>query len=119
MLDGREPLDNRSFIHLRLEPKAGMEINDFIGKLPDHFIKPKPDTLGRIEGIDVSILRNGDWAYAWKVLGEGSEWILSLVESHEGRHLTLQQITQFLHYFTNPLMLGNTCLFIPGGFLTF
>ena len=119
MLDGREAMDKRIYIHLRLEPKKGMDINEFITKLPTHFLKPKQMTLANIAGLESLVLRDEDWAYAWKLHGEASEWVLFLVESHGDHPIPLQQIIQFLHFVTNPLMLGHKCLCIPAGFLSF
>ena len=62
MLDDREPMDNRIYIHLRLEPKNRMDIKEFITKLPAHFLKPKQITLANIAGLDSSVLRDKDWA---------------------------------------------------------
>ena len=107
LLNNREPMDNKLYIHLRLEPKKGINITDFIKKLPTHFIKPKQVTLANIAGLDDSILRDKDWAYAWKLHGEASEWVLSLLESHGDQEISLKQIIQFLHFVTNPLMLGH------------
>ncbi len=118
-LGGREPLDDKQYIHLRLEPNLGMDVDEFKAKLPGHFRKPTRDTLANIGGLNSRVLRDEDWAYAWKLNGEASEWVLSLIEAHGDQRMTLQQITQFLHYITNPLMLGHRCLCIPAGFLVF
>jgi len=118
-LAGREPLDDRKYIHLRLQPKKGMDINEFIGKLPTHFLNPKQVSLANISGIDSSVLRDDDWAYAWKLHGEASEWVLFLLESHRDQAIPFQQIIQFLHFITNPLGLGGRCLFFPTGFARF
>lgn len=119
ILEGREPMDTKTYIHLRLEPENGMDIKEFITKLPSHFRNPKPTNLANIGGLDSSVLRDKDWAYAWKLHGEASEWVLSLLETHGDHPIPLQQIIQFLHFITNPLMLGHKCLCIPAGFLSF
>jgi hypothetical protein len=100
------------YIHLRLEPTPGLDIDDFIELLPKHFQKPHHITLSKTSGLDRSILQNNDWAYAWKILGEASEWILCLLEGYK-REPSLKQIVQFLHFITNPLMLGHQCLYRP------
>jgi hypothetical protein len=116
-LNGREPLDGRLYIHLRLEPKNGVDIDEFIRNLPTHFLKPMKTPLADIGGLDSSVLRNDDWAYAWKMHGEASEWVLFLLENHKDQAaIPLQHIIQFLHYITNPLMLGHKCFFIPLGY---
>jgi len=118
-LAGREPLDGRVFIHLRLEPATDLNPQVFIKLLPAHFLKPQHvSALSAISGLDGSILRDDNWAQAWKIFGEASEWILCLLEGHK-KEPSLQQIVQFLHFITNPLMLGHRCLCIPGGYLSF
>lgn len=118
-LEGRETMDGRVFIHLRIEPATGLDLQAFIKLLPAHFLKPQQVApLSAISGMDGSILRDDNWAHAWKIHGEASEWILCLLEGHE-EEPTLQQIVQFLHFITNPLMLGHRCLCIPAGFLSF
>jgi len=117
-LSNRESMDNKLYIHLRLEPKNNVTIDMFITKLPKHFIKPIQVPLGAISGLDPSFLQDENWAYAWKLLGESSEWVLSLIESHK-KPIPLNQIIQFLHFITNPLLLGGKCIFFPNGFLPF
>ena len=117
-LDGREPEDGRSFIHLRLEPATGLDLDTFIDLLPEHFLKPQRVTLSKISGLESHMLQNDDWAHAWRIHGEASEWVLRLIEGHQ-KEPSLQQVIQFLHFITNPLMLGHRCLCIPAGFLSF
>ena len=53
-----------------------------------------------------------DQAYGWKLFGETSEWVLNLLEDCEG--VPSPQLTfQFLHYATNPLLLGQQSCHIP------
>ena len=120
MLGGREPLNSsRWYIHLRLEPESTIDVEEFITKLPQHFCNPVRKTLREIGGLQDTILHNEDWAYAWKIHGEASEWVVLLLESHRDSAIPLQQLVQFLHFITNPIMLGNRCLCIPAGFLPF
>ena len=117
-LAGHDPADGSPVIHLRLEPATDLDVHEFIELLPEHFQKPYQVTLSEISGLDGSILRDADWAHAWKIQGEASEWVLCLLEGHE-EEPSLQQIVQFLHFITNPLTLGHRCLCIPAGFLSF
>jgi len=119
MLEGREELDGKPYIHLRLEPSSAKEVGELIKALPDHFRKPVQVALANIGGLDSSCLRDHNWAYAWKLHGEASEWVLGLLECHGGYSVPVQQQLQFLHYITNPMMLGHRCLCAPAGFLTF
>jgi len=106
-LNKREPIDNKSYIHIRLEPKGCIDINDFIKELPKHFLNPTQVTLSNIYKLDSSFLQDKNWGYAWKLIGESSEWVLSLIEIHE-KEIPEEQTIQFLHFITNPLYLGNT-----------
>jgi hypothetical protein len=117
-LGGREPMDGRLFIHLRLEPTSSLDPNSFIRALPPHFLNPTVTGLSSITGLDGSILTGADWAQAWKIHGECSSWILNLIEGHAG-DIPVKQIVQFLHFITNPLTFGNRCLFIPSGYFPF
>lgn len=117
-LGGREPNDGRLFIHIRLEPSSQLDLNAFINLLPAHFRNPVGVSLSQISGLEVDKFRNNDWAEAWKIHGAASELVLCLLEGHE-LEPSLQHIVQFLHFITNPLMLGHKCLCIPAGFISF
>jgi len=116
-LSGHQPPDGMLFIHLRLEPAAD-DIQAFIKLLPEHFKDPQHVNLPGITEFANSAFREGNSAQAWRIHGEASDWILSLLEGFE-EGPKLQEVIQFLHYFTNPLMLGHRCLCIPAGFISF
>lgn len=120
-LGGRVPsTDQNLYIHLRLSLPEGADVDQFIRQLPAHFQEPRKSSLSAIGGIDASIMKDQDWVYAWKVHGEASEWILRMLEAHaQDATIPIQHIIQFMHYITNPLMIGHKCLFIPGGFVSF
>ena len=117
-LADRDPSDKAPVIRLHLEPATGLEVADFIALLPAHFEKPVPRPLAEVEGVDASILRDGDWAHAWHMAGESSDWVLSLLEDHQATP-TPQQVVQFMHHITNAVAMSGSCLFLPGGFLPF
>lgn len=120
-LGGRVPnTDKNLYIHIRLGLPEDADVAQFIKELPSHFEQPEKVFLSEISGVDVSILNGNDWAYAWKVHGEASEWILRLLEAHaDDTGIHIPQIIQFLHFITNPLMIGNRCLYLNSGFLRF
>ena len=120
-LAGRVPsTDHSPYIHLRLGLPDGSDIDAFIQRLPQHFQKPQKTSLADISGIDVSIMKNQSWAYAWKMHGEASEWVMRMLEAHaEDANIHIQQIIQFMHFLTNPFMIGGRCLCLPTGFLQF
>jgi hypothetical protein len=116
-LSGRVPAtDQNKYIHIRLGLPEGTDVNKFIHGLPSHFQKPIHTSLPAIGDIESSVLKDQNWLYAWKVHGESSEWVLKMVESHaDNANIPIGQILQFMHYITNPLMMGNQCLYIPHG----
>jgi len=71
--------------------------------------------IKKILGIDETILEGKDIAEAWRIIGEQSDFIIDLVRAHtENSEIHLRQITQFMHFFMNPLWLGNrSALFFP------
>jgi len=110
---GCDQADCRPVLHLRLEPADDLDVARFIQVLPPHFLNPHAVVLGPFSGVDGTILRDGDWAQGWRVVGESAEWALCLLEAHAGK-LPPQQTTQFLHYITNVLLLGGQCAYVPG-----
>ena len=109
-LAGRDRSDVSPVIHLRFEPATELDIQAFIKLLPSHFLNPQHVPLSEISGgLDKAILLDQDWSHAWKVVGESSEWLLCLLEGHVCIP-PLRQITQFFHYITNPLLLGDKCI---------
>jgi len=115
-LDGREPNNGRLFIHIRLEPNTDLELQAFINSLPPHFLNPIQKSYSQISGLDGA--KFNSWAHAWKIHGEASEWVLCLLEGHRNEP-SLEHVIQFMHFITNPLMLGQKCLYIPAGFAQF
>jgi len=123
-LSGRDPADTRLVIHLRLEPQPGVDLDSFIGELPQHFLHPTPVTLSAISGVRVDLLHDGGWPSAWGLAGEASEWVLRFVETHADR-LSLEEtagiaeMVQFLHFITHPLGLGHQCRCTTAGSMSF
>ena len=118
-LSDRDLADSGAYIHLFLEPEIGMEFSQFVSRLPSHFLKPTARPLSTFSGVDGAALRDGNWAYAWKGIGDASEFVLRLLENHGENALPIPNVIQFLHFITNPLRLGQQFLFIPGGFIRF
>jgi hypothetical protein len=100
------------FIHIRLEPATDLSLQNFIELLPKHFQNPREEAFSLIPGLEGSVFRDDDPAYGWKVHGEASEWVLHLLESYE-EGPSLRHIFQFLHFITNPLMIGHQCVHAP------
>ena len=96
--------DSQLCFHLRFEPSEHISIEDFIKSLPANFKFPKEKKLSQISGIDSMYLINNDWAQAWKIIGESSEWVFSLIEGHSGTS-HMKHLGQFEHFYKNPLLL--------------
>ena len=91
-------------IHIRMEiPKGG--IRELKKHLPEDclFTKKisKKTMLNGIEGVNKNLLAHGNLEYAWWLIGECSEWVMSLICIH--RYLTIKEVRQFIHYFDNQL----------------
>jgi len=109
---GQGAADNRPVFHLRLEPAPGLDLREFVALLPPHFIDPHPVELSMISGVNLTLLERGEWAKAWRVVGESAEWVLCLLEAHADG-FPPDQLVQFLHYVTNALGIGGTCVYAP------
>jgi hypothetical protein len=120
-LGGRVPAtDQDFFVHIRLSLPEGADLQNFISHLPANFEQPIESPLTPMNEFGNADFKGQDWRYAWKMLGEASEWVLTLIESYSGNtQIPINNIIQFLHYITNPLTLGHKCLFVPGGFGSF
>jgi hypothetical protein len=111
---GRPETDEAWVIHLRLEPATGLEVEEFIVGLPAIFETPVLRPLADFDGPDPSLIVQADWAHAWRIVGESSEWVACMLEAHPG-NLSVEQIAHFLHYISNPLGLGWQWAFAPTG----
>jgi hypothetical protein len=77
--------------------------------------KKLPHSFGEtISKITRAPLRNDDIGEAWKLVGEQSEWVINLVNAYKDDALTIEQFTQFMHFFTNPVGLGMISLMTIG-----
>ena len=111
---GFAPDDETPVIHIRLEPATGLDIDEFLLALPDHFEKPVLRPVSGIDGPDGSLLTGADWAEAWRLAGEASEFVLCALETHSSA-IPPVQLAQFLHYITNALTLGGQFAYVPTG----
>jgi hypothetical protein len=75
---GRAANDETLVFHLRLEPSSDLSVDQLIAVLPDHFRNPHPVQLAEISGLNGALLNQSNWAEAWRIIGESSEWVLSL-----------------------------------------
>jgi hypothetical protein len=64
--------------------------------------------------VDISYLAGANVEQGWKILGESSDWVLQLLESHDPtKPIPLQNVSQFLHYLGNQLFVRVTQIPMP------
>jgi len=95
----RHLYQNQPSVHLRFELQRGSEL-----ELPDCCEGTRKMEDANIKEVDTSTLRNRDIAEAWGVIGEGSDWVLKMLEAHSGdSSINVRQAVQFIHYINNAL----------------
>ena len=99
--------DKNAYFHIRFE----FEGTDPSGILPNRCVMTRK--TGRIEnitGIDKALLKDGEIEEAWRIIGEQSEWVTSMLSIYkEGVDIPTIQIVQFLHYYFNMMQLAVIC----------
>jgi hypothetical protein len=99
------PNDEDAYFHVRLGLQTGSTPDMLLTSLPDYCTMTRPIEATWVEnilGIDKTLLKNEDIGEAWKVIGEQSEWLLKMLNSHkEETNIFPTQMAQFLHYFSN------------------
>ena len=105
-----DPDDRGWFIHLRVELAEGVTIEQLRDTLPEDWWKGKtqlspPLDRSCLDEIPASAFRDGDVANGWQVLGEVSEWSLSMLDAHpDGAAVPPQNLRKFLHFLWNQLL---------------
>lgn len=80
-------------------------------------VEEKPQ---EISGIEKSLLKNEEIEEAWRILGEQSEWLMSMLNIHkENVGIPIEQITQFMHFYFNMLGLGGHSILYLGQIFPF
>lgn len=78
------------------------------------------DPILDINGIDKTLLKNGDLRKAWRIIGEQSEWIMDMMNIYrEGTEIPINQIVQFMHYYMNMMGLGHQSILLLGPFFRY
>lgn len=93
------PDDRRAFIHLRLVTRRGAA-----PQMPAGWLYTRQQPLSpQIAGVQTSALSTRSADAAWRLIGAQSEWVLALIEQHEGADVLdlLRNTRQFLHFFVN------------------
>lgn len=96
--------DNNPYVHLKLEPGGAISFQQVRDELPEYcrFTRRFDPGGGRIDGINNAILRNGNVQEAWRLIGDGSEWILKVLQAHsDDAEIPPEQLWQFVHLIDN------------------
>ena len=112
-----EENDSRLFVHLRLAHVEARKYDDLVSKLPSYceMTRRMPAVpRDELDNNDVKSLRDQDVEWAWAILGAGSEWILTFLESHDIKaRIAPQSVSQQLHYIGNALMVRMVGILMP------
>ncbi len=99
--------DKGIYLHLRMSLAASVDRDVFIRSLPEYCFMsrkmqvPDPPSL---DTVDISCLNGANVEHGWRILGESSEWVLRLLDSHDpNKPVPQDNVEQFLHYLGNQL----------------
>jgi len=118
--------DKNAYFHIRFTVKKSISIKDekdMNTHLPEYCEKSmtrRCSSTASIDGIEKSILKDGDIAESWRIIGEQSAWVLSMLNGHkENAQIPVNQLVQFMHYYLNMLGLGGQAILFLGPILPF
>jgi len=117
--------DPNLYFHIRVALEKGVDPEVFRESLPDYCVFDQPikrEELESISGIDNSLLKTEEIEEAWRIIGEQSEWVMSMLNIHK-KDVEInkypKQIGQFLHYYFNMFGLQIKCPYCGSGGLIF
>ena len=99
--------DDNLYFHIRFSLKKEINSKDFLPKYCVMTRKVKLEwvtdiSITKTEVMDKSLFKNGEIEEAWRIIGEQSEWLFSLLDIYkEDVKITRKQILPFLHYYAN------------------
>lgn len=100
--------DDNYYFHIRFTLKKDVDPKDI---LPSHCVmthKVHPN----LRDIDRTLLKNEDIEEAWRIIGEQSEWIMRMLNIFkEDIEVPSAQVEQFLHYYSNMMLLSKWAKF--------
>jgi len=115
-------------IHLRFElgdgvtfEQVAVHLNE-LGWASSSKERVSMDTISGINGprfegdtdfVTVDQLRNRNIAYAWKAIGEASEWVLDVLSAYDLDPVPVSQLRQHLHFISNLLYIYNNIPLLP------
>jgi hypothetical protein len=118
--------DKNAYFHIRFTVKKNTsikgekDINKYLPEYCEKSMTRRCSDVASIQGIEKSILKDGDIAESWKLMGEQSEWVLTMLKGHEeNAQIPVNQLVQFMHFFMNMLGLGGQSILFLGPILPF
>ncbi len=109
--------DDDLYVHLRMCLIKPLNETQFVEQLPEFCLftrKMFPPNPPSLDTVDIQSLRNGQVELGWKLLGESSEWVLSMLEAHDpARPIPLQNVGELLHYLGNQLLVKAVQIPMP------
>jgi len=100
---GQKKDQDNAYFHIRFSVTSDFEESKDIG-LPEFCdLTKKIGPILEISGIDRSLLKDEKIEEAWRIMGEQSEWVMSMLNGHKEDVglVPIKQIIQFMHYFMN------------------
>ena len=100
--------DDNQYFHIRFTLKKDVDPKDI---LPKHCVMTD-SVHPNLKDIDRVFLKDEDIEEAWRIIGEGSEWIMRMLGIFkEDVEVPSNQVEQFLHYYSNALGLSKWARF--------
>jgi len=99
--------DKNAYWHIRFTVGKDINPKEFLPNYCDMTRKVKREwvediSISQTEVMDKSLFVNGKIEEAWRIIGEQSEWLLTLLNMYKkDAKITPRQIAPFLHYFAN------------------
>ena len=112
------PDDGRAYFHIRVSLRSNVNPEDFMESLPDYCLMTrkverewvKDISIGEGTKFGTSLLKGEKIEEVWRIIGEQSEWLLSMLSIYrENVQIPIQHIGQWFHYFFNMTQLSLLC----------
>lgn len=99
--------DRNIYFHVRVSLKKGIslkreDVNELLPKDFEKHLTGQCTNVRSIKGIDTLLMESEDIAEVWRIIGEQSEWVINMLGIFkEGIRIPIDQVAQFLHYYSN------------------
>lgn len=109
--------DHGVYVHLRMgltDTSSESELLDQLSSICQMTRKMTVPTPPSLDRVDIRTLKNDKAEQGWRVLGEASEWVLQMLNSHDpNKPVPPQNVAQFLHYIGNQLLVKAVQIPMP------